>query len=105
MKHRKRVLDSDFYKNRYKKIINLAGPRYSPETNIDLPLSDIFHSLCRTKEFYNEIRKMTGLILKGMKYDRTIGMMRISISGTNFLPRRFVNYMRELVISRTIRPK
>ncbi|MBP9036552.1 MAG: hypothetical protein KBG38_01995 [Candidatus Cloacimonas sp.] len=70
MKHRKRVLDSDFYKNRYKKIINLAGPRYSPETNIDLPLSDIFHSLCRTKEFYNEIRKMTGLILKGMKYDK-----------------------------------
>ena len=84
MKHRKRVLDSDFYKNRYKKIINLAGPRYSPETNIDLPLSDIFHSLCRTKEFYNEIRKMTGLILKGMKYDKNDWDDENINKGTNF---------------------
>ena len=71
MKQRKSVLDSDFYKNRYDKIINLAGPRYSPETNVDIPLSDIFHGLCRTEEFYNEIRKMTGLIRKGSKYDKS----------------------------------
>ena len=71
MKQRKSVLDSNFYKNRYDKIINLAGPRYSPETNVDIPLSDIFHGLCRTEEFYNEIRKMTGLIRKGSKYDKS----------------------------------
>lgn len=69
-KHRKRVLDNDFYKNRYIKIINLAGPRYSPDTNVDLPSSDNFHGLCRTDEFYSEIRKMTGLIRKGSNYDK-----------------------------------
>lgn len=71
MMQRNRVLDTDFYKNRYDKIINLASPRYSPETNVDIPLSDIFHGLCRTEEFYNEIRKMTGLIRKGSKYDKS----------------------------------
>ncbi|MCK9333475.1 MAG: hypothetical protein M0Q19_09955, partial [Candidatus Cloacimonetes bacterium] len=70
MKQQKSVLDSVFYKNRYAKVINLAGPRYSPETNVDLPLSDIFHGLCRTVEFYNEIRKLAGIIRKGSKYDR-----------------------------------
>jgi len=71
MKQQKCVLDSVFYKNRYVKIINLAGPRYSPETNVDLPLSDNFHGLCRTVEFYNEIRILTGLIRKGSKYDKS----------------------------------
>jgi len=71
MKQQKCVLDSVFYKNRYVKIINLAGPRYSPETNVDLPLSDNFHGLCITVEFYNEIRILTGLIRKGSKYDKS----------------------------------
>ena len=37
-----------------------AGKRYSPELNIELPISEIFNGLTRSKQFYHSIRKHYG---------------------------------------------
>jgi len=37
-----------------------AGPRYSPEFNVELPISQFFDSLGRTKEFFDRIKKLYG---------------------------------------------
>ena len=65
-----RILDSAYYNGRYEKIKKIAGPRYSPETNVDIPLSDVFHGLCRTEEFYNEIRRLAGMLQRNTEFDR-----------------------------------
>lgn len=66
----KTIFTPEYYANRYEKISKIAGPRYSPETNVAIPLSDIFNGLCRTTEFYNEVRKLVGIIHKEAMYDQ-----------------------------------
>lgn len=46
-----------------KKIKKKAGPRYTPELNVNLPISGIFDGICRTENFYLEIRKNYGELL------------------------------------------
>ncbi|HDO7846694.1 TPA: hypothetical protein P5J29_003055, partial [Legionella pneumophila] len=40
-----------------KKIKEIAGVRYTPKLNIELPIGDIFDSLCRTENFYKSIQQ------------------------------------------------
>lgn len=40
-----------------KQIREKAGKRYSPELNVDLPISEIFDGLTRSKQFYYSIKK------------------------------------------------
>ncbi|HCJ3944524.1 TPA: hypothetical protein NR037_000122 [Legionella pneumophila] len=40
-----------------KKIKEIAGVRYTPKLNIELPIGDIFDSLCRTEIFYKSIQQ------------------------------------------------
>jgi len=45
-----------------------AGGRYTPELNVDLPISEIFYGLGRTQEFYTEIRSHLGKFNKRFRY-------------------------------------
>lgn len=47
-------------RKRLKKIINIAGPRYTPKLNIELPIAKIFDGQCRTPEFFNRIKEVYG---------------------------------------------
>ena len=42
-----------------------AGPRYTPELNIELPLVSIFESLGHTSWFSNELKRISGEIRRG----------------------------------------
>ena len=55
-------LTTDWFKNHIKKSIKIAGPRYTPELNVELPIAEIFDGLCRTKQFYNKIGYLLGKI-------------------------------------------
>jgi len=44
-----------------------AGPRYTPELNIELPILEIFDGISRTSEFYHSIRKHYGQLIKALK--------------------------------------
>lgn len=41
-----------------------AGARYTPELNVDLPISEVFDGICRTERFYIKIREKYGEILR-----------------------------------------
>lgn len=45
-----------------------AGGRYTPELNVDLPISEIFYGLGRTQEFYTQIRSHLGKFNKAFRY-------------------------------------
>ncbi len=51
-----------WFKDRVEEAISNAGPRYSPEFNVELPIAGLFDGLGRTSAFYNRIKKMYGQI-------------------------------------------
>lgn len=53
-------LTLDFQRKRLKKIINIAGPRYTPKLNVELPIATIFDGQCRTPAFFNRIKENYG---------------------------------------------
>jgi len=60
-------MKDDFLKKEWldthlKQVKNKAGQRYTPKLNVDLPISEIFDGLCRTKSFYTSIRTHFGKI-------------------------------------------
>jgi hypothetical protein len=55
-----RFLNKKWQKDHLKKIKELAGPRYTPELNVDLPIAEIFNGISRTENFYILIRKHYG---------------------------------------------
>jgi chromosomal replication initiation ATPase DnaA len=57
---RNRFLDKEWQEKHIKKIKNLAGPRYSPELNVDIPIAEIFDGISRTKTFYYSTREQYG---------------------------------------------
>ncbi len=54
------ILTLKFQKSRLKKIINIAGPRYTPKLNVNLPIATIFDGQCRIPAFYNRIKESYG---------------------------------------------
>ena len=52
--------------NHIDQIKKKAGPRYTPQLNVNLPISQIFDGLSRSEQFYREIRENYG------KLDRNI---------------------------------
>lgn len=57
-------LDESWQKEHLEKIKNIAGPRYTPELNIELPISEIFDGICRTREFCHSIREHCGMLMR-----------------------------------------
>jgi len=49
-------------KRRLKTAFLIAGPRYSPELNVDLPINSLFDGLGRTTMFFNKIKENIGKI-------------------------------------------
>lgn len=47
-------LSKGWFFNKVKSSVNQAGPRYTPEVNVRLPINRLFFGLGRTDEFYNE---------------------------------------------------
>lgn len=56
------------------KIKKKAGPRYTPELNVELPITEVFDGISRNKNFYFSIRKHRGKLIRefnrlSSKYD------------------------------------
>jgi len=45
-----------------------AGARYTPELNVDLPISEIFDGISKTEKFYTTIRENSGELLREFRY-------------------------------------
>lgn len=59
------MFDTQDYRSRHvASIKQKAGPRYTPELNVELPVSAIFDGIGRTELFYREIRTHLGKLLK-----------------------------------------
>lgn len=43
-----------------KTVLNIAGPRYTPQLNINLPIAITFEGLGRTETFVNSLAKLNG---------------------------------------------
>lgn len=59
--------DREWQQSIYKQVKNLAGRRYTPEINVDLPIVQTFDGLARNKEFYARVRKLFGELRKGQR--------------------------------------
>jgi len=57
-----------FYQKHLIQIKKKAGARYTPELNVNLPISEIFDGISRTKKFYATIRENYGELLRQFKY-------------------------------------
>lgn len=62
-----RFLSKEWSEKHLEDIKNKAGKRYSPELNIELPISEIFDGLGRTKFFYIKIRSHYGKLSRRFK--------------------------------------
>lgn len=58
----KDLFSHQWFENRINEAISNAGPRYTPELNVDLPLANNFEGLGRTSTFYDKIKIMYGEI-------------------------------------------
>lgn len=61
-------MTKDWFQKHLTQIRVKADARYTPELNVDLPISKNFDSICRNKEFYNSIRSLYGSINKDFRY-------------------------------------
>lgn len=61
-------MNDTWFKKHLKNIKLKAGARYTPELNIDLPISEIFDGIGRTEKFYTEIREKYGELLREFRY-------------------------------------
>lgn len=57
-------LDKNWQKLHITKIKNKAGPRYTPELNVELPIVEIFDGISRTKYFYCSICEHYGKLTR-----------------------------------------
>ena len=72
---RKYFFDQEFFsqewfKRHLKQAIAAAGPRYSPELNVKLPLAKKFEVLGRTPEFFDIMKKKSRKILEHFEYGK-----------------------------------
>ncbi|RPJ70763.1 MAG: hypothetical protein EHM20_15200, partial [Alphaproteobacteria bacterium] len=60
--------DIEFVVDHLRQIKQQAGNRYTPELNVELPISEIFDGLSRTEKFYHQIRKNYGDLTREFKH-------------------------------------
>ena len=60
--------DEKYVKKHLKSIRDKAGARYTPELNVDLPISDVFQGISRTEKFYTTIRTKYGELYREFRY-------------------------------------
>ncbi|MCL4266050.1 MAG: ATP-binding protein [Anaerolineae bacterium] len=54
----KEFFSQSWFKDRLQESIQVAGPRYTPEIHVDLPVAQLFEGLGRTSEFFIRIKHM-----------------------------------------------
>ncbi|MCC7304552.1 hypothetical protein IT418_04040, partial [bacterium] len=59
--------DIEWQKYIYKHAIDVAGPRYKPEINIELPITKSFSSIAKDESFYVKMRRYWKEIKKSLK--------------------------------------
>jgi len=62
------VYNRQYFIKHLEEIKHKAGARYTPELNVDLPISEIFDGISRTKNFYTAIREKYGELLRVFRY-------------------------------------
>lgn len=62
------MIIKDWYKKHLSQIKLKAGARYTPELNINLPISELFDGISRTEKFYIKIREKYGELLRDFRY-------------------------------------
>ncbi|HXH48490.1 MAG TPA: AVAST type 2 anti-phage system protein Avs2 [Terriglobia bacterium] len=60
----KEVLDQKWFKDRVSEATANAGPRYTPEVNVELPIATLFEGLGRTKKFFTNITALRGRLVR-----------------------------------------
>lgn len=58
---------NQWFKDRVNEAIEDSDPRYTPKLSVDLPISQLFEGLGRTKNFYTRVRVLAGRIKKELK--------------------------------------
>jgi len=61
----------NWYKKHLVQIKQNAGARYTPELNVNLPISEIFDGISRNEKFYTTIRINYGGLLRQFKHIST----------------------------------
>lgn len=51
-------MTQDWYQSHLEQVVANAGPRYSPELHVDLPIAQLFDGLGRTRAFDTRLRKL-----------------------------------------------
>ncbi|MCK5030788.1 MAG: ATP-binding protein, partial [Thermoplasmatales archaeon] len=62
------MTNKNWYKKHLAQIEQKAGVRYTPELNVDLPISEIFDGISKTECFYTTIRKNYGELFREFRY-------------------------------------
>ena len=57
---REETLGQDWFQAKLEDTIQTAGPRYTPELNVELPIATLFEGLGRTKKFSDWLKKQYG---------------------------------------------
>lgn len=58
----KELFSNKWFENRIEESVANAGPRYTPELNVELPIASLFDGLGRTLEFYTRVKVLYGKI-------------------------------------------
>jgi hypothetical protein len=64
---KKDILNKEWLSSHLKQVKQQAGARYTPEINVNLPISDIFEGITRSEKFYHSIREHYGKLLRELK--------------------------------------
>ena len=62
------ICDKKYIARHLNNIRQKAGPRYTPELNVDLPISEIFDGISRTAKFYATIRENYGELFREFRH-------------------------------------
>ncbi len=75
------VFSPEWCKQRHLKAVNSAGPRYSPELHIDLPVSFAFEGLAQTEDFWERYRARRNAVLTATDDINVSGYTGIGVTG------------------------
>ena len=76
--------DREWLSDRIAESIANAGPRYTPELNVELPISNLFDGLGRTPNFYNKLWKLYGDFRRRYEHCSGSRVPEISVSYEEF---------------------
>ena len=65
-----RLFDEDWFRKNYRQARNAAGPRYSPELHVDLPIAEKIELFGRTDFALNQMKFLAKEIRQGLSYVR-----------------------------------